>query len=67
MLNPIKKARVLAGFTQNELGEKIGVSGGAVSLWEKGATHPNVRKLKKLADILQVPIEELLEDVEKVG
>ncbi len=39
MKNNIRKARLAAGLTQEELGAKIGVSGQAVSKWECGVSQ----------------------------
>ena len=66
-MTKIKKARIIAGYTQTEFAEKVGVSTGSVSQWESGATHPKVKRLKKLSDIRNVPVEELIDDEEKVG
>lgn len=48
------------GLTQVELGEKLGVSSKAVSKWENGVAYPRTATLKKLATILEVPVESLL-------
>ena len=47
------------GWTQAELGEKLGVSNQAVSKWELGITMPDVMLLPTLADIFGCYIDEL--------
>ncbi len=47
-------------LSQSELGELVGVSNKAVSKWENGASKPPMDTLKKLADIFDVTVEELL-------
>ena len=59
-MNPIKKARLLKEMTQGDLAKALGVTSGAVSQWEKGNTIPSPRRLVKMANILGISIEELL-------
>lgn len=54
----ISKFRKAAGMTQEELGEKVGISGQAVSRWECGGT-PDVTLLPAIADKLGVTIDAL--------
>ena len=53
-----RKARSL---TQEQLGEKLGISGQAVSKWEKGDSMPDIMLLPELCDILGISIDALLE------
>ena len=46
----IARFRKLKGWTQAELGEKLGVSNQAVSKWESGMTSPDVMLLPALVD-----------------
>lgn len=66
-INKIKLARMIAGYSQSELAEMLGVTCGSVSQWETGKTHPSVRKLKKLSKILGVSVEDILSLEEKAG
>ena len=66
MLNPIKKARLLKGMQQKEFANLLGISQVSVSKWEHGKTFPKAKRLKQVADTLGIPIEELLEDEERV-
>lgn len=52
--------RANKGITQNELGERIGVSFQAVSKWERGETFPDVSVLPELANILETSIDNIL-------
>lgn len=48
------------GLKQEELAEKLGVSGQAVSKWENDQTCPDISLLPQLASILGVTVDELL-------
>ena len=66
----LKSYRKTKSFTQDEVAVKIGVSGQAVSKWEKGECLPDVYNLKLLARIYRTSIDDLLsiedEKIEKV-
>ena len=55
----IKKYREEYSFTQTALAKKLGVKQSAVSMWENGQT-PSVENLKKLAEIFNCKIEDLI-------
>lgn len=57
-LKNIRKDRRL---TQEEVAEKIGVSGQAVSKWEKGECLPDVYNLKLLGQLYRITVDSLLE------
>ena len=57
----IRTLREKAGYTQRELGEKLFVSDMAVSKWETGKSIPDVTTLKKMAVILDMDIDGLLD------
>ena len=48
------------GYTQEEIGERVGVSAQAVSKWENDVSFPDVTLLADLADILGVTVDALL-------
>ena len=54
------RLRKQRGFTQEELGEKLGLSGQAVSKWENDASMPDVSLLVELSELLGVSLDELL-------
>lgn len=48
------------GLTQNDLGERLGVSFQAVSKWERGETLPDTALLPDLAAVLETSIDRIL-------
>ena len=56
----IRQARVLAGLTQEQLAEKIGVSRTAVVRWESAETEPTLEHLLSLTKFLHVSADYLL-------
>ena len=56
----IKSKRLEKGISQYELADMIVISREAVSKWERGVSLPDISILSKLADILNVSVEELL-------
>lgn len=59
----IKEARENLGLTQNELGELIGVTGSAITNYEKETSHPKEPIMYKLIDVLHVDANYLFQDV----
>jgi len=53
-LPTIRELRERAGLSQMQLAVKVGVSLGAVRLWEAGKAEPKGRNLLKLAEVLGV-------------
>ena len=53
------------GMTQNELAEKMNVTDKAVSKWERDLSCPDINTISKLANILDVSVEELLKTKKK--
>ncbi len=58
--NRIRLARERAGYTQEKVAEKIGVSRSAVSRWEQGEIEPKVQNLVAVAALLNVSTDYLL-------
>lgn len=56
----LKSARKGVGFTQKQVAEKLGVVESCYANWEQGRTEPNVDMLRKLAEIFDVSIDELI-------
>ena len=56
----IAERRRALGFTQDELAEKLHVTGKAVSKWERGLSFPGVDLLIPLAEVLGVSVMDLL-------
>ena len=60
MGNKIKLLRQKIGATQEQLGEKIGVSAQSISKWETGRAMPDSNIMLKLCYILGINVNELL-------
>ena len=56
----IATLRKKKGMTQSELAEKMNVTDKAVSKWERDLSCPDINTIPKLADILDISVEELL-------
>ena len=57
MISSLRKEK---NMTQNDLAEKMNVTDKAVSKWERNLSCPDVNSIPKLAEILSVSVEELL-------
>ena len=53
----ISQKRKERGLTQAELGEMLGISGKAVSKWERGLSKPCDEHLERLIDLLGLPVD----------
>ena len=58
MIAELRKQR---GMTQLELAEQMGVTDKAVSKWERGLSCPDINSIPKLAEILGVSVEDLMQ------
>jgi len=58
----LRKYRKKLGMTQEEAGEKIGVSAQAISKWEMGDCLPDCFNLKAISDVYKVSTDALLEN-----
>jgi transcriptional regulator with XRE-family HTH domain len=56
----IKVMRIKRGLTQKQLADRLGVKQQNVSDWERGERSPSVKNLKKLADVLNCRIDDLI-------
>ena len=56
----LKMLRKRKGFTQEELAIKVNVVRQTVSKWEKGLSVPDAEVLQKIAEVLDVGVNELL-------
>lgn len=59
----LKEYRLKALLTQEELAKKLGVTDGAITMWETGKRKPNIIMLKKLAVIFHCTTDDLLKDI----
>lgn len=58
MTHTLKDKRLDMGLTQTEFADLVGVHGVTVSQWENGRV-PLPRHLRKLAEVLKLPIPEI--------
>lgn len=56
----VKKLREEKGMTQQTMADQLYVTRQAVSRWECGARFPDLLTAKKIAQILEVSVDELL-------
>lgn len=59
--NTIAAYRKQKGYTQEQLGEILGVSNQAVSKWESAVSMPDIMLLPKIADALGITLNDLYE------
>lgn len=60
----LRKLRLMAGLTQDELGKKLNVDHAAVSNWERGVNKPLRKYHRLLATALHVTEEQLRKELE---
>lgn len=58
----IARLRRGSDLTQEEFGQKLGVTNKTVSRWENGKYMPDIEMLKKIADMFNISVDELLCD-----
>lgn len=61
----IKENRTSCNMTQEFVAEQLSVSRQAVSKWENGTSEPTTSNLLALANLFDVPAEELLRSIEQ--
>ena len=60
--NKLAEARKKQNLTQEQLAERLGVTRQAVSRWESDAAYPETDKIVRMAQILEVSCDYLLQD-----
>jgi len=61
----IKLYRENKKMTQNEIADILEVSAGTVSKYESGTLEPSIESLKRLSEVFEISIDELLKDDEE--
>jgi transcriptional regulator with XRE-family HTH domain len=59
-MNKLKELLYVNGYTQEEMANKIGVAQETFSRWVNGKNKPRVKYMRKMAEILEVEIKDLL-------
>ncbi|WP_416675250.1 helix-turn-helix domain-containing protein [Egbenema bharatensis] len=63
----LAKLRDRAGLTQRQLADALGVTITTISNWERGTKEPtmNFAQVKKMTEVLQCSLDELVEATQK--
>jgi transcriptional regulator with XRE-family HTH domain len=61
----IREIRLASGMTLEEFGKLFGSSKGVVNNWEKGRNLPNKRRIKSIADMANISVQDLLHGVKR--
>ena len=56
----IRNCRKSLGFTQEQLAERLGITLGAVSKWERGGSEPALSYIMDLAELFHVSVDALI-------
>jgi transcriptional regulator with XRE-family HTH domain len=56
----LRVARRGAGLTQKQLAERLGVESITVSRWERGVTTPSLPRLRRVAEITETTVSDLV-------
>lgn len=61
MADVISSRRKEMGMTQKELADKLNITDKAVSKWERGIACPDTASIPRLAQVLGISLEELMQ------
>lgn len=56
----LKEARGACGMTQKQVAQKLDVVESCYANWEQGRTEPNISMLRRLSEIFDADIDELI-------
>lgn len=62
----LKQLRIKNEYSQERLAEMLNVSRQAITKWESGKGMPDISNLKLIANLFDVTLDSLLNDVEEV-
>lgn len=63
--NKILELRKKNNLSQEKLAEQVGVARQTISKWELGETSPDLKQSKKLSEIFNISLDELVNDLKK--
>lgn len=58
-MTTVKKLRQAMNITQKDIAKLMNIAQSTVCMWERGKAKPPIDKIVRLAEILNVPVEEL--------
>lgn len=58
----IKNIRMSKGLTQDDLAKAVNVQRTTVTMWETNRSLPNIIMLKKIAEVLDCTVDDLLKE-----
>lgn len=61
-MRALERARRGKGFSQEYIARQLNVSRGTIDNWEKGATKPTLPMAVKLAELLDIPLQQLIDE-----
>ena len=61
-MRALEHARREKGFSQEYIARQLNVSRGTIDNWEKGATKPTLPMAVKLAELLGIPLQQLIDE-----
>lgn len=56
----VRKLRELRNFTQNYMADQLGITQSAYSRIEVGESEISYKKLSKISEVLEIPVEEII-------
>ena len=56
----IRRCRKRMGLTQEQLAERLGITLGAVSKWERGSSEPDLSYIMDLAELFRISVDALI-------
>lgn len=59
-MDNMRSIRKKKGYTMKALGKAVGVSESTISLYENGKHEPDIVTMRRIADVLNVTVDELL-------
>ncbi|MDD5852588.1 MAG: helix-turn-helix transcriptional regulator [Lachnospiraceae bacterium] len=64
--NTLRSMRKDAGLSQQELGDRLGISKSAVSMYERGERTPDLELLERIADFFDVDLTYMVGSEKKI-